>query len=233
MSTRGPSGKPAINPAFSYDPYYRYGYGYGYGYDQEYDIDEYRRKSYLLKDDLYGRTPYWSRDWWREDPSWWDDYYWGGRLGSRYGSRYRRHRYRDYDDYDPYHEHWDPYYRGYGKNSWWWWTRGQKTHKGKRDPNATKEDYGWWYSTPDEPDRPPYYYDLPPPWIRHQNWNPYLWRRDQPPPFWMHGKDKKWHWEFNKEWERWYKGDSKDWWKNFVPANFKGKVEDLVNQKLK
>ena len=48
----------------------------------------------------------------------------------------------------------------------------------------------------------------------------------------MHGDDKKWHWEFKKEWERWYKGESKDWWDKFVPKNFKGKVEDLVNNKI-
>lgn len=195
----------------------------------DWDIEEYRRRKYLFKDDLYGRTPFWGRNWYDSDPYWWDDYYWGGRLGSRYGrhSRYGRRRYYG----GAYPEDGDSYYRGYGRNSWWWWNRGN-SYKGKRDPNAKAGDYGWWYGIPDEEDRPPYYYDLPPPWVRHQNWNPYLWRRDQPPPYWMHGKDKKYHWEFKKEWERWYKGESKDWWDKFVPTDFKSKIEDMVNKKI-
>lgn len=102
-------------------------------------------------------------------------------------------------------------------------------YKGKRDPNKESSGYGWWYADPEQQ----YRYELPPPGVRYQNWNPYLWRRDQPPPFWMYGADKKYHWEFKKEWEKWYKGESKDWWNKFVPRDFKGKVEDLVNTKLK
>jgi hypothetical protein len=178
---------------------------YYYPYDTPYDEKEYLRRRYLLKDDLYGRSPYRGSNWWSEDPYWWDDYYWGGYLGSRHGKRFnlysrygRRSSSRHYDDYpyEYYDEKWDPYYRGYARNDWYWYNRRDNTYKGKRDPNSTKEDYGWWYGIADEKDRPPYYFDLPPPWIKHQNWNPYLWRRDQPPPFWMHGDDKKWHWEF-------------------------------------
>lgn len=101
-------------------------------------------------------------------------------------------------------------------------------YNGKRDPNK-ESDYGWWYGDPNQN----YRYDLPPPYVRYQNWNPYLWRRDQPPPFWMYGDDKKYHWEFKKEWEKWYKGESKKWWDKFVPKDFKGKVDDLVNEKLR
>lgn len=191
----------------------------------DYDLEDYRRHKYLFDDPVHPRTPYWGRNWYSRDPYWWDDYYWGGRLSSRYGSRFRRHRRygRGYwDDYD-YGRYYDPnYYDGW--NGY---------YKGKRDPNAKADDYGWWYALNHNKQKPPYYYDLPPSWVRYNSWNPYLWRRDQPPPFWMHGKDKKWHWEFKKEWERWYKGESKDWWNKFVPKDFKGKVEDLVDSKLK
>ncbi|CAI2387338.1 unnamed protein product [Moneuplotes crassus] len=222
-------------------------------------LDDIHRSRYFHKDHSYPKSPYRGRNWYNDDPYWWDDYYWGGRLGSRYGTRFGRRRSRRgkwygnrYDDdyyynrhyegyygdhygdyYDRYYDkHYDPYYKGYGRNDWYWWNR-SNTYKGKRDPNAKSGDYGHWYNIPDEKDRPPAYFDLPPPWIKHQDWNPYLWRRDKPPPFWMYGKDKKRHWEFKKEWERWYKGESKDWWNKFVPDDFKGKVEDLVNEKIK
>ena len=209
----------------------------------DWELENRRRGRYYYGDEFYRGDPYLGDHWDRNDPSWWDDYYWGGRLGTGYGSKFRRpsrlgsrygsrygSRCSKYND-GLIDTEYDPYYRGYSRNSWHWWDR-KNTYNGKRDPNAKSGDYGSWYGIPDEEDRPPYYHDLPPPRLKHQDWNPYLWRRDQPPPFWMHGKDKKRHWEFKKEWERWYKGDSKDWWNKFIPDDFKGKVEDLVNNKI-